>query len=180
MAGVTVAFECALSHTVVLMNATGVLSSPARRQVFADQYQAPQPSPLAPELLQLLDLPPNLPDELTIAEVADVTGLTAHTLRYYERIGLVQVGRDEAGYRLYDRAALARVVFVTRLRLSDMPISTISHYMELVSQGERTASERLAVMQAHRATIQRRLRELQAALAVTDYKITTYGGDCTP
>ena len=162
------------------MNTTGVLSSPARRQALADRYQAPELPPLDPELLRLLDLPEDLPDELTIAEVASVTGLTAHTLRYYERVGLIEVARDDAGYRVYDREALARVVFVTRLRLSDMPISTISHYVELVNQGEQTAPERLAVMQAHRATIQRHLRELQAALALTDYKITTYGGDCAP
>jgi DNA-binding transcriptional MerR regulator len=178
--GVIFAFERALTRTVDDMNATGVLSSPARRQALADRYQAPQPAPLDPELLRLLDLPPNLPDELTIAEVAAVTGLTAHTLRYYERIGLVSVERDEAGYRSYDRKALARIVFITRLRLSDMPISTISHYLDLVEQGEETAPQRLALMTEHRATIQRRLRELQAALAVTDYKITTYGGDCTP
>jgi DNA-binding transcriptional MerR regulator len=137
-------------------------------------------APVAPELIRLLDLPPDLPDELTIAEIADFTGLTAHTLRYYERIGLLQVGRDAAGYRRYDRQALARVVFITRLRLSDMPISTITHYLELVRQGDATAPQRLALMQEHRARIQRRLRELQAALAVTDYKITTYGGNATP
>jgi len=162
------------------MNTTGVLSSSDRRQAFAERYEAPKPSPVDPELLQLLELPDGLPDVLTIAEAAAVTGLTAHTLRYYERTGLLTAGRDEAGYRQYDRETLARVVFITRLRLSDMPIATISHYMELVLQGEQTAPERLALMQEHRATIQRRLRELQAALAVTDYKITTYGGHCTP
>lgn len=162
------------------MNTTGVLSSSDRRDALAERYEAPQPSPMDPELLQLLELPTGLPDVLTIAEAAAVTGLTAYTLRYYERIGLVTAGRDEAGYRQYDRNALARVVFITRLRLSDMPISTVSHYMELVQQGEKSAPERLALMQEHRATIQRRLRELQAALAVTDYKIATYGGDCTP
>jgi DNA-binding transcriptional MerR regulator len=162
------------------MNTTGVLSSPARRQALADRYQAPELPPLDPELLRLLDLPADLPDELSVAEVAAVTGLPAHTLRYYERVGLIKVARDDSGYRVYDREALARVVFVTRLRLSDMPISTISHYVELVNQGEQTAPERLAVMQAHHATIQRQLRELSAALALTEYKITTYGGDCAP
>jgi DNA-binding transcriptional MerR regulator len=106
--------------------------------------------------LWLLDLPPDLPDELSIAEVAAVTGLTAHTLRYYERVGLVEVARDANGYRVYDREALARVVFVTRLRLSDMPISTISHYIDLVNQGEQTEPERLTVMQEHRSIRSRR------------------------
>ena len=162
------------------MNTTGVLSSPARRQALADRYEAPELPPLDPELLHLLDLPEDLPDELSIAEVAAVTGLTAHTLRYYERIGLMEVARDANGYRVYDRAALARVVFVTRLRLSDMPITTVSHYVDLVNQGPQTEPERLAVMQEHRAMIQRRIREMTAALALTEYKITTYGGACSP
>jgi DNA-binding transcriptional MerR regulator len=162
------------------MNTTGVLSSPARRQALADRYEAPELPPLDPELLHLLDLPEDLPDELTIAEVAAVTGLTAHTLRYYERTGLMEVARDTNGYRVYDRAALARVVFVTRLRLSDMPITTISHYVDLVNQGPQTEPERLAVMEEHRAMIKRRIREMTAALALTEYKITTYGGACSP
>ena len=162
------------------MNTTGILTAPDRRQTFVDRYEVPLPSPLDPELLRLLDLPDDLPEKLSIAEAAEVTGLTAHTLRYYERIGLVSVGRDDAGYRSYDRKALARVVFITRLRLSDMPISTISHYLDLVEQGEHTAPQRLVLMEEHRSMIQRRLRELQAALAVTDYKITTYGGNATP
>ena len=145
------------------MNTTELLDQPVDRQ-----------------LLGLLELPDDLPEHLSIAEAADVTGLTAHTLRYYERIGLVQVGRDDAGYRSYDRRAMGRIAFVTRLRASDMPIGTISHYLDLVEQGDHTAPQRLALMEAHRAGIQRRMRDLQAALAVTEYKITVYGGNATP
>ena len=145
------------------MNTTELLDQPVDRQ-----------------LLGLLELPDDLPEHLSIAEAAAITGLTAHTLRYYERIGLVQVGRDDAGYRSYDRQAMGRIMFVTRLRASDMPIGTISHYLDLVEQGDHTAPQRLALMEAHRAGIQRRMRDLQAALAVTEYKITVYGGNATP
>lgn len=162
------------------MNPTGLAASHARRQIFVDRHEASDPAPLDPQLLCLLDLPDDLPGRVSIAEAAEVTGLTAHTLRYYERIGLVRVGRDAAGHRSYDRHALGRVVFITRLRLSDMPISTISHYLDLVEQGEHTAPQRLALMEEHRAMIQRQLRDLQAALAVTDYKITRYGGHAAP
>ena len=145
------------------MNTTELLDQPVDRQ-----------------LLGLLELPDDLPEQLSIAEAAAITGLTAHTLRYYERIGLVRVGRDDAGYRSYDRHAMARIVFVTRLRASDMPIGTISRYLDLVEQGDHTAPQRLALMEEHRAGIRRRMRELQAALAVTEYKITVYGGNATP
>ncbi|MET7281532.1 MerR family transcriptional regulator [Kribbella sp. NPDC005582] len=131
-------------------------------------------APIDLQLLGLLELPSDLPERLSIAEAAEATGLTAHTLRYYERIGLVSVDRDESGYRSYDRHALTRIVFVTRLRASDMPIAAIGHYLDLVEQGPGTEPERLAIMQAHRATILRRLHDLQSALAVTDYKIAAY------
>ena len=119
-----------------------------------------------------------IPDHMAIADVAELTGLSAHTLRYYERIGLVEVPRDAAGRRLYDRDAVGRVVFITRLRDSDMPIAAIARYVELVKRGPSTEPERLSLLEAHRDDILNRLHDLQAALAVVDYKITTYGGAC--
>jgi DNA-binding transcriptional MerR regulator len=134
--------------------------------------------PLTEELVRGLALPADLPDHLPIARVAELTGVTAHTLRYYERIGLVDVERDTAGRRVYDRDALGRVVFITRLRSSDMPIRTVSRYVALVKAGPHTEADRLALLTEHRARVDARLRELQAALAVVDYKIATYGGAC--
>ncbi|MET9275812.1 MerR family transcriptional regulator [Kribbella sp. NPDC003557] len=136
--------------------------------------------PIDRDLLCLLELPDDLPEQLSIAEASELTGLTAHTLRYYERIGLLDVRRDAAGYRSYDERAMARIVFISRLRASGMSIGTISHYLELVHEGEHTAPQRLALMQEHRERIQRQLRDLQLALAVTDYKITVYGGTAVP
>ncbi|WP_427895465.1 MerR family transcriptional regulator [Kribbella sp. GL6] len=140
----------------------------------------PELEPVDPDLLCLLELPDDLPDDLSIAEAAELTGLTAHTLRYYERVGLVDVRRDAAGYRSYGRRAMSRIVFVSRLRASGMSIGAISHYLELVVEGEHTAPQRLALMQEHRERINRQLRELQLALAVTDYKIAAYGGTAAP
>ena len=136
--------------------------------------------PIDRDLLCLLELPEDLPEQLSIAEASELTGLTAHTLRYYERIGLLDVRRDAAGYRSYDERAMARIVFISRLRASGMPIGTLSHYLALVLEGEHTAPQRLALMQEHRDRIQRQLRDLQLALAVTDYKIDVYGGTATP
>ena len=90
----------------------------------------------------------------------------------------MDVARDSGGRRVYDRDAVGRVVFITRLRDSDMPIASIARYVELVTQGPETEPERLALLEAHRADVLVRLRDLQAALAVVDYKITTYGGAC--
>ncbi len=120
----------------------------------------------------------DVPPLMTVAEVAELVGVSAHTLRYYERIGLVEVGRDVHGYRSYDRDAVGRVIFITRLRLSDMPIRDIKRYVELVNAGGDTVPERLALLEHHRMRIRQQIADLQFAEAVIDYKITTYGGNC--
>ncbi|MDT7742297.1 MAG: hypothetical protein QOE59_1375 [Actinomycetota bacterium] len=134
--------------------------------------------PLNDELVRAMKLPDDLPAPLGISEVAEITGITAHTLRYYERIGLVEADRDAAGRRIYDRAALGRIAFVTWLRLSGMPIAGVSRYLDLVKAGPHTQDERLALLLEQRAAVIAQLRDLQGALAVVDYKITTYGGSC--
>lgn len=118
--------------------------------------------------------------KLTIAEMADRTGVTAHTLRYYERIGLLQVARDASGHREYDAADYARIVFLTRLRMTGMPIRDLQRYVALVAEGDTTVPERLALLQAHREAIRAHLAELQFALDTVEYKITAYGGLCQP
>jgi DNA-binding transcriptional MerR regulator len=125
-------------------------------------------------------LPAEGPQSLHIAEAAERTGITAHTLRYYERIGLLDVPRDHAGRRWYTEAELARVVFITRLRLTAMPIRDVQAYFRLVDAGPGNEAERLALLERHRGQVKDRLVELQAALGVIDFKIATYGGMCAP
>lgn len=117
---------------------------------------------------------------LTIAETAERTGVSAHTLRYYERIGLLAVGRDAAGQRRYTADDFVRVVFLNRLRMTGMPIRELTRYVELVGAGPGTEPERLAMLLDQRARVIDRIAELQLALSTIDYKITTYGGLCGP
>ena len=116
----------------------------------------------------------------TIAEVAERTGITAHTLRYYERIGLLSVPRDAAGHRLYTQDEMARVVFITRLRLTAMPIRDIQAYFRLVEDGPGNEDQRLALLERHRDEVKARLVDLESALGVIEFKIATYGGACAP
>ncbi|MBE1496227.1 DNA-binding transcriptional MerR regulator [Amycolatopsis lexingtonensis] len=117
---------------------------------------------------------------MTIAEVADMLDVSPHTLRYYERAGLVEVGRDSSGYRVYDEEAVRRLVFLTRMRLSGMPMRDLQHYIALLDAGDGTVPERLDMLIEHRDTIRRRIRELTLSLAATEYKIATYGGATGP
>ena len=109
-----------------------------------------------------------------IATTADRLGVSAHTLRYYERIGLVRVGRDASGYRRYDAAAVRRLVFLTRMRTSGMTISDLQRYVDMVEAGRDTVPERLAMLTEHRSVLRTRIDELQLALSATDYKIAAY------
>ena len=109
-----------------------------------------------------------------IATTADRLGVSAHTLRYYERIGLVRVERDASGRRRYDAASVRRLVFLTRMRTSGMPIRDLRRYVALVKAGRDTVPERLSLLTEHRDDLRARIDELRLALAATEYKIATY------
>jgi DNA-binding transcriptional MerR regulator len=112
--------------------------------------------------------------EWDIATTAAHIGVNPHTLRYYERIGLVRVARDAAGHRRYDAAAVRRLVFLARMRTSGMSISDLRHYVELVDAGQDTVPQRIDMMLEHRDTLRAQIAQLQLALAATEYKIATY------
>ena len=109
-----------------------------------------------------------------IATTADRLGTSAHTLRYYERIGLVRVDRDTSGHRHYDAASVRRLVFLTRMRTSGMPIRDLRRYIDLVEAGQDTVPERLTLLTEHREGLRARIDELRLALAATEYKIAAY------
>jgi len=132
--------------------------------------------PMSIEVIHRLADTSEVREPMTIAEVADLLDVSAHTLRYYERIGLVEVDRDSSGHRSYQPEAVRRLVFLTRMRLSGMAIRDLQHYIGLVDSGEQTVPERLDMLLEHRDTIRRQIRELTLSLAATEYKIATYGG----
>jgi len=101
--------------------------------------------PLTEALTCHLELSEQVGPPLSIADVAALLDVSTHTLRYYERVGLVRVGRDAAGYRSYDRVSLGRVIFITRLRLADLPIRDIQRYIALVDEGESSILSRPAL-----------------------------------
>lgn len=136
-------------------------------------------APSVEAILRLTD-PADSHEAMTIAEVADLLDLSAHTLRYYERAGLVEVERDRSGHRVYRPDAVRRLVFLTRMRLSGMPMRDLQHYIALVDAGTETVPERRDMLIEHRDTIRRKIRELTLSLRATEYKIATYGGDAGP
>ena len=118
------------------------------------------------------------PAGLSIAEAARRTGVSVHTLRYYERAGLVvtAVDRTAGGRRRYHQLDLDWIVICTRLRATGMPIRTIRRYAELVSAGPGNEQERLALLEAHRAEVTAKLARTRENLKLIDHKIGVYRG----
>jgi DNA-binding transcriptional MerR regulator len=114
---------------------------------------------------------------LTIAEVAERTGLTRHTLRYYERDGLMLgVGRAGSGHRRYSERDLGWIELITKLRATGMPIREVRRYAELVRSGDGNEDERLALLRAHRERVRAQLDTMTAYLGAIDMKISYYAG----
>jgi DNA-binding transcriptional MerR regulator len=110
----------------------------------------------------------------SIGEAAAKCGLSQHTLRWYERIGLVgPVAKGGDGRRRYSDADLDWLSLITRLRETGMPVSDMQRYAELVRSGAGEA-ERLELLKRHRAEVRRALAAQRETLKVLDSKIDTY------
>jgi DNA-binding transcriptional MerR regulator len=112
---------------------------------------------------------------LTISDAARKSGISAHTLRYWERAGLLQpVSRNGSGHRRYAEDDLERIKFLTKLRATGMPIRQVRRYAELLSGGDDTNGERLALLEAHRRAVIAQLEETAGHLELIDWKINLY------
>lgn len=113
---------------------------------------------------------------MKIGDLAKLTGLTTHTLRYYERIGLLpRVFRGSSKQREYDDTILPWIEFVGHLRTTGMPIRDMLRYASLRSKGAESEAERRAILVRHRQHLRRHVAELQACVSVLDGKIAGYG-----
>ncbi|MET9448598.1 MerR family transcriptional regulator [Streptomyces cinerochromogenes] len=121
---------------------------------------------------------PDGEDRYTISEVVAFTGLTAHTLRWYERIGLMpHVDRSHTGQRRYSNRDLDWLDFVTKLRLTGMPVADMVRYAELVRQGDHTFADRRQLLESTRRDVLNRIAELHDTLGVLDRKISFYAAE---
>jgi DNA-binding transcriptional MerR regulator len=113
---------------------------------------------------------------LSISEAAERTGLSTHTLRYYEREGLMLSGVDRASstHRRYSDGDITWVEFLTKLRSTAMPIAKVREYVDLVRLGESSTPARLELLLKHRESVIAQLDEMTHSLAAIDYKISTY------
>src|SRR6202000_1437398 len=99
---------------------------------------------------------------LTIGEVAERTGLSVHTLRFYERAGIIAnpVTRDGGARRVYTEDDVDWLIVCTILRASDMPVPEIRRYTELVRAGGGNEQERLTLLREHPDRVTTRMGDL--------------------
>jgi len=112
---------------------------------------------------------------MKIAEVSKRYSMTSDTLRYYERIGLIQpVNRERSGIRDYNETDLRRVEFIKCMRSAGLPIETLIEYVGLVQQGDGTIEARKDILIEQRELLADRMREMQKTLDLLDHKIEVY------
>lgn len=118
---------------------------------------------------------------MKIAEVSKRYGLSADTLRYYERAGLLRhVPRDANGIRNYDETACKTVEFVKCMRDAGVSVEALVRYMELFDEGDSTIQARIDLLKEQRDAIAEKIAGLQAGLDRLDYKIAHYNDIIRP
>jgi DNA-binding transcriptional MerR regulator len=108
----------------------------------------------------------------SIQQVAESTGFSIDTLRYYERIGLLEpVSRASSGHRRYRQKDIDWLSLIINLRETGMPLAQIHHFAELRRQGESTAIERLHILEQHQQALAQQMQKLEQHMTALQHKI---------
>lgn len=109
---------------------------------------------------------------LTIGEVAQLSGLSIYTLRYYDELGLLpQVKRAGNGHRVFDEAVLGWIHILKCLRATQMSLADMQRFTQLAHQDVETFRQQRELLEAHRREVAQRMDEVEAAIALIDHKI---------
>jgi DNA-binding transcriptional MerR regulator len=111
---------------------------------------------------------------ISIKEAAAATKLSSHTLRYYERIGLLSIARAANGQRRYSEHDLRAIAILLRLRATGMPIQVMQRFAVLLRLGDASIPERRALLEAHQQTVRANISELETNLEAIAAKIDMY------
>lgn len=112
--------------------------------------------------------------EYSIGEFSRLTGLSIHTLRYYEHERLIMPDRSAGNRRCYSDEDAAWIAFIRRLKDTGMPIKKIRRYAELRAMGTPTLEARMEMLIVHRDDLSEQIRQLQEHRAKLDEKISFY------
>lgn len=111
----------------------------------------------------------------SIQEVCEKTGLTAHTLRYYEKEGLLTgVARSTGGFRQYSDEDMEWLGLVCCLKNTGMPLQEIARFVRLAHEGDCTLEERVELLKDHREKLIGRMEEMQRYLEKITWKVNFF------
>ncbi|WP_152360336.1 MerR family transcriptional regulator [Microlunatus speluncae] len=114
-------------------------------------------------------------ERLSIGQVAELTGLSHDTLRWYERGGLLEsVTRDSGGRRQYNQRDLRRLLLLMRLRTTGMPVSEMQRYAGLMKAGPSADRQRAELLEAHRDRVLSHIADLERDLEMINRKIASH------
>lgn len=112
---------------------------------------------------------------MTISEVSKKCNISADTLRYYEKAGLISyINRTDGGIRNYTEQDCAQIEFIKCMRSAGLSIEVLKKYFDLFKRGKRTLKTRRDLLAKERENLQMRFKELQETLKRLDYKISVY------
>lgn len=111
----------------------------------------------------------------TISEVAKELDVTAYTLRYYDKEGLMPfVERTSNGQRLFKESDIAALKVIECLKATGMPIKEIKNFIDWCSEGDSTLQQRFDMFVERKAAVERQIKELQDTLGLIDHKCSYY------
>lgn len=115
--------------------------------------------------------------EFTIKQVAEATGLTVHTLRYYERVGLIHpIDRADNSHRRYSEDDIGWIDFLKKLRATGMTIQDMQTYAQLQREGDTTLAQRVKMLKTLQHNVEAHIHELTTHLDIIRYTIDYYSG----
>lgn len=112
----------------------------------------------------------------SISQVAAHFGIEPHTLRFYEKEGIIHPGRTRNGIRVYTEENMGQLEMALCLKSTGMPLKDIKRYFDLVEEGDETLEERLRIFQEHRVHVLEGIEELKKHLEKINYKISYLKG----
>ncbi|GAB6928240.1 MerR family transcriptional regulator [Paenibacillus sp. JCM 10914] len=111
----------------------------------------------------------------TIKEASEKLNCPAHTIRFYDKEGLLpNIRRDDNGNRLFDKKDLDWIRLMTCFRATGMSIAGIREIVELAKQGEATIAQRRTILEAHQAEIVKKQQVLNEAFEAVSHKLEVY------
>lgn len=112
---------------------------------------------------------------MNIQKFSRLTNISAHTLRYYEKVGLIkQIERNSSGHRYFTPKDVLWVEFIKRLKDTGMPLKEILKYAELRDVGTSTSEARMKILEDHAIALEKKIAEEQFNLQMLKTKIQYY------